>query len=44
MNVPVLKAEVQLYNCLRQKVMDQYLDRMMRQFGTPWKESLTSTR
>ena len=26
MNVPVLKAEVQIYNCLRQKVMDQYLD------------------
>src|SRR5262245_42586434 len=25
MNVPVLKAEVQIYNCLRQKVMDQYL-------------------
>jgi Siphovirus Gp157 len=26
MNVPALKAEVQIYNCLRQKVMDQNLD------------------
>jgi Siphovirus Gp157 len=26
MKVPVLKAEVQIYNCLRQKVMDRYLD------------------
>jgi hypothetical protein len=25
MNVPLLKAEVQIYNCLRRKVMDQYL-------------------
>jgi hypothetical protein len=26
MNVRALKAEVQTYNCLRQKVIDQYLD------------------
>ena len=26
MNVPVLKAEVQIYNYLRQKLADQYLD------------------
>ena len=26
MNMPALKAEVQIYNCLRQKVMDQYRD------------------
>ena len=26
MNVPALKAEVQIYNCLRQEVIDQYLD------------------
>jgi hypothetical protein len=26
MNVQGLKAEVQIYNCLRQKVIDQYLD------------------
>ena len=26
MNVQGLTAEVQIYNCLRQKVIDQYLD------------------
>jgi Siphovirus Gp157 len=26
MNVPVLKGQVQIYNCLRQKVMDQYIE------------------
>ena len=26
MNLLAVKAEVQIYNCLRQKVMDQYLD------------------
>jgi hypothetical protein len=26
MNVPVLKAELQIYNCLRQRVMDEYPD------------------
>ena len=26
MNAPMLKAEVQIYHCLRQKLMDQYLE------------------
>ena len=26
MDMPALKAEVQIYNCLRQKMMDRYLD------------------
>ena len=26
MELPALKIEVQIYNCLRQKVMEQYLD------------------
>src|SRR6476620_4394359 len=26
MNVPVLKGQVQIYNCLRQKIMDQYIE------------------
>jgi hypothetical protein len=26
MNVPAMKVEAQIYNCLRQRMMDQYLD------------------
>ena len=44
MNLQGLKAEVEIYNCLRQKVIDQYLDLDDETIRTPWKESPTSTR